>query len=221
MREVNRRGYSYNFSWLGHRIIQYPQDMIALAEIIHVTKPEVVVETGVAHGGSLVFYASLLSLAVKYGGLQSWKVLGIEIDLRDEARAALAESPFADRIKVLEGSSTDTSVFRSVQEELEGFRTVMVVLDSNHSHDHVLSELRLYGKLVSDNCYLVVLDTIIETIGEHRADRPWRVGANPHTAVEQFLSESDDFAVDSAIDHRLLISVAPGGYLRRVNKTIK
>lgn len=217
MRAVNRRGYSYNFSWLGHRIIQYPQDMIALAEVIHATKPDAIVETGVAHGGSLVFYASLLALQEHYGGSPNWRVVGVEVDLRAEARDALDASPFSAKIKVVQGSSTDNDVVQQVRGLVATAERVMVVLDSNHAHDHVLSELRKYSRLVSSGCYLVVLDTVIELIGEHRADRPWQVGSNSYTAVQQFLKEDDGFVVDEDIDSRLVVSVAPRGYLKRTS----
>jgi cephalosporin hydroxylase len=218
MKEVNRRGYSYNFSWLGYRIIQYPQHMIALTESVHSTKPDAIVETGVAHGGSLVFFASLLALEEIHGGSTDWKVVGVEIDLRMEARKALSTSPFARRISVVEGSSTDDHSIQGVRDVITGAKRVMVVLDSNHGHDHVLHGLRQYSKFVSTSCYLVVLDTVIEMIGEHRADRSWRVGSNAYTAVAQFLEETDEFVVDSDIDHRLVVLVAPRGYLRRIRE---
>lgn len=212
---VNQRGYSYNFSWLGRPIIQYPQDLVAIAEIIHRLQPDLIVETGVAHGGSLQFYASIMALEERFDGPTNWRVVGVEVDLREEARQFLGRCPFAERIQVLEGSSLDSVILEEVRRLSQRSARTLVILDSNHSHDHVLQELRSYSPLVSAGSYCIVLDTVIEMIGEHRSDRPWRVGSNPLTAVKVFLSETDDFEVDEEIDARLVVSAAPSGFLRR------
>ena len=200
--------YSYNFTWLGRPIIQYPQDIIALQEIVWRTRPEFVIETGIAHGGSLVFFASMLELL---GG--SGRVLGIDIDIRAHNRKAIEQHPMARRIDMIEGSSIDAAVAAEVAKRAAGKRT-MVVLDSNHTHAHVAAELDAYATLVSQGCYLVVLDTTVEDMPAAAfADRPWGPGNNPKTAVREFVRKSDRFVVDRAIDHKLLISVGPEGYL--------
>lgn len=202
--------YTYNFRWLGLPIIQYPQDVLALQELVWSVRPNLIVETGVARGGSAIFYASMLELL---GG--DGMVLGIDIDIRAHNRDAIESHPLAGRVRLLEGSSTADDVVANVVETASKQERVMVVLDSNHTHDHVLEELRAYGPLVTDGSYLVVLDTIIEDMpAEAFPDRPWSRGANPRTAVDEYLTEDTRFEVDSALHDRLLISVAPGGYLR-------
>ena len=211
MRETVPYKYSYNFSWRGRPIIQYPQDMIALQEIVWRTQPELVVETGIAHGGSLIFFASLLELI---GG--DGRVLGIDIDIRAHNRAEIEAHRMAKRIDMIEGSSIGADVAATVAKMAAGKRT-MVVLDSNHTKDHVAAELKAYAPLVSAGCYLVVLDTIVEDMPEaFFADRPWGPGNSPKSAVHEFLAGTDRFVVDRAIDHKLLISVGPEGYLRCV-----
>lgn len=204
--------YSYRFSWLGRPIIQYPQDIVAMQEILWRVRPELVIETGVAHGGSLVLYASLLEL-IGGPGL----VVGIDIEIRPHNRAALAQHPLSRRIHLIEGSSIAPETIAQVQTLAAGRRPVLVVLDSNHTHDHVLTELRLYAPLVTPGSYLVVFDTVVEHLPDlSYADRPWGPGNNPLTAVRQFLRETGDFVVDREIEEKLLITVAPSGYLRRV-----
>ncbi|MBC5805061.1 MAG: cephalosporin hydroxylase [Candidatus Eremiobacter antarcticus] len=201
--------YSYNFTWLGRPVIQYPQDLIALQEIIWRIRPDLIVETGVAHGGSLVFYASMLEL------LGAGRVLGIDIDIRPHNREAIEAHPLARRIDLLEGSSVDSSLGRTVFERASAYKRIMVVLDSYHTHDHVLRELELYAPLVKTGSYLVVFDTVIEVMPASAfPDRPWGPGNNPHTAVQAFLQHNDRFQIDAELDRKLLISAAPGGYLR-------
>ncbi len=210
IREITRHKYTYNFSWLGRPIIQTPQDVIAMQEIIWRTRPDLVIETGIAHGGSLVFYASMLELLGHDG-----KVLGIDTDIRVHNRVEIESHAMAPRIHMIQGSSTDESVFQQVQERARGRRRVMVVLDSNHTHEHVLRELRLYSPLVTTGCYLVVFDTLLEDLPDDLIrDRPWGKGNNPKTAVHEFLRTSDRFEVDKSIEHKLLITVAPDGFLR-------
>jgi len=210
--ESNRSQYSYNFSWMGRPIIQYPQDMIAMQELIWDIKPDLVIETGIAHGGSLIYYASLLELIGK------GEVLGIDIDIRQHNRAEIEKHPMYKRIKMIEGSSIIEETFKQVQQQASGKEAVIVTLDSNHTHEHVLRELQLYAPLVSKNSYIVVFDTIVEDLpeGYFSQKRPWGISNNPKTAVEEFLKTTNDFEIDRTIDHKLQISVAPGGYLKKV-----
>lgn len=202
--------YSYNFEWMGLPIIQFPQDIIALQELVWNVKPDLIIETGVARGGSVVFYASMLELL---GG--SGRVLGIDIDIRPHNREALETHPMSKRIDLLEGSSIDPSVVEQASLAAAEASCVMIVLDSNHTHEHVLEELRQYAPLATDGSYVVVLDTVIEDMSDDAfPDRPWGKGANPKTAVAQYLDEDPRFEVDRTVDDRLLLSVAPGGYLR-------
>lgn len=205
-----RPKYSYNFSWLGRPIIQYPQDMIAMQEIIWDVKPDLIIETGIAHGGSLIYYASLLEL-IGHG-----EVLGIDIDIRPHNREAIEAHPMFKRIRMLEGSSIAPEIVEQVRKAAEGQRT-LVVLDSNHTHDHVLAELKVYAPLVSVGSYCVVMDTVVEDMPEDFfPDRPWGKGNNPKTAVWEFLKTHPEFEIDKRVEHKLLITVAPDGYLRRV-----
>ena len=202
--------YTYNFSWLGRPIIQFPQDLAALQEIIWDTKPDLIIETGIAHGGSLIFHASMLQLLGNDG-----RVLGVDIDIRDHNRAEIEAHPMFERIEMIQGSSIDGSTADQVRMIAGGAKRVMVVLDSNHTHAHVERELELYAPLVTKDCYLVVCDTLIEDMPAGSfPDRLWDKGDNPATAVREFLTATDRFEVDAAIDAKLQISVAPGGYLK-------
>jgi cephalosporin hydroxylase len=207
-----RYRYAYNFTWQGVPIIQLPEDILAMQEIILSVKPELIIETGVAHGGSLLLSASLLEL------LGRGEVLGVEIDIRDANRRAIESHPMAGRIALIEGSSVDEAVAREVHRRAAGKSPVMVFLDSNHTHAHVLEELRLYSPLVTRGSYLVVFDTGIEDVEEPHAypDRPWGKGNNPKTAVREFLAANPRFEVDTALEQRLLFSAAPEGYLKCV-----
>lgn len=203
--------YSYNFSWMGRPIIQYPQDILAMQEIIWNIKPDIIIETGIAHGGSLIFYASMLELLGENG-----LVIGIDIDIRRHNRAEIEKHPMFKRIKMIEGSSIDEAIVEKLLKIAEG-KKVLVCLDSNHTHEHVLRELELYAPLVSVGSYCVVFDTIVEDMpaGSY-PDRPWDKGNNPKTAVYEFLKKNDHFEIDKNIENKLLITVAPDGYLRRV-----
>ncbi len=209
--------YSYNFSWLGRPIIQYPQDMIAMQELIWQTQPDLIIETGIAHGGSLIFSASMLELNFACGGSSGARVLGIDIDIREHNRKEIESHPMSKRISMIQGSSIDSSIIQQVNKYAEGKKSVLVCLDSNHTHDHVLAELKAYAPLVTKNNYCVVFDTIIEDlpVGSF-PDRPWDKGNNPKTAVWEFLKSTDQFKIDKAIENKLLISVAPDGYLKKV-----
>jgi len=209
--------YSFNFSWMGRPIIQYPQDLVATQEIIWQIKPDLIVETGVAHGGSAVFFASLLELNAHAGGPKDAEVWCVEIDLRSHNREALVAHPMYPRVRVFDGSSLDADIVATIARKASSCERVLVVLDSNHTHEHVLGELRLYSPLVTVGSYCVVFDTVIEDLeGVEFTDRPWGKGNNPKTAVAEFLRSNDDFVVDSSIDEKLLISAAPGGYLKRI-----
>lgn len=208
-RSVQHR-YSYNFSWMGRPIIQYPQDMLAMQEIIWSTKPDLIVETGIARGGSLVFYASMLELV---GG--AGRVVGVDIDIRPHNFEAIRGHPMASRIDMIEGSSISPDIVDRVREMAADKENVLVVLDSHHTHDHVLRELEQYSPLVKPGGYIVVFDTVIEHMPAGSfPDRPWDTGDNPATAVRAFLAQNGRFEVDQELEDKLLISVAPGGYLR-------
>ncbi len=207
-----RTKYSYNFSWMGRPIIQYPQDIIAMQEIIWNVKPDLIIETGIAHGGSLIFYASMLELVGGDGA-----ILGIDIDIREHNRREIEKHPMFKRITMIEGSSVDQDVIKEVYKHAQGKKCVLVALDSLHTHDHVLQELELYSPLVTRGSYCVVFDTIVEDMPEiYSSDRPWGRGNNPKTAVWEFLKKNDRFAVDRKIENKLLITAAPDGYLRCV-----
>jgi cephalosporin hydroxylase len=205
-----RYRYTYNFSWLGVAVIQHPEDLVAMQELIWRVRPDAIVETGVAHGGSLIFYASMLHLL---GG--NGIVIGIDVDIRSHNREKIEAHPLASRIRLVEGSSVEPSTVAEVR-RLAGDRTrVIVALDSNHTHAHVLEELRLYSPLVRRDSYLVVFDTIVEHMpAAHYADRPWAPGNSPMTAVREFLRENQRFVVDEEYDDKLLVTASPGGYLR-------
>lgn len=208
--------YSYNFSWLGRPIIQYPQDMIAMQEIIWEVKPDMVIETGIAHGGSIIFTASMLALLEACGEIDNGRVLGIDIDIREHNKKAIENHPMSSKITMYEGSSIDNEMISKVHEFAKQGKKIMVFLDSNHTHDHVLAELKAYADLTSVGSYCVVFDTLIEDRPQGFYDRPWDKGDNPKTAVWEYLKENDNFEIDKEIDNKILISVAPDGYLKRL-----
>ena len=217
LRDSIESKYSYNFKWMGRPIIQYPQDIVAVQELIWDIKPDLIIETGVAHGGSAVFFASLLELNALSGGPKDAEVWCIEIDLRAHNREAILAHPMYPRLRIFDGSSVDAKIAAVIADKAAKCDCVMVILDSNHTHDHVLSELNLYASLVSVGSYCVVFDTVIEDLeGVEFVDRPWGKGNNPKTAVAEFLKTNSDFVVETAIDDKLLISAAPGGYLKRI-----
>ena len=209
--------YSYNFSWLGRPIIQYPQDMIAMQELIWSIQPDLIIETGIAHGGSLIFSASMLELNAICGGCQDAEVLGLDIDIRPHNREAIEAHPMFKRISMIQGSSIAPEIIEQVKAKAEGKQKILVFLDSNHTHDHVLAELEAYAPLTSVDSYCVVFDTVIEDLpADMFGDRPWGVGNNPKTAVWEYLKNHPEFAIDKSMQHKLLITVAPEGYLKRV-----
>jgi cephalosporin hydroxylase len=215
--QANARKYSYHFEWMGRPIIQYPQDMIAMQELLWSVQPDLVVETGIAHGGSLIFSAAMLELNAACGGPADAKVLGIDIDIRAHNRAAIEAHPMARRITMIQGSSIAPETIAQVHAHAQGRRRVLVSLDSNHTHAHVLAELEAYAPLTSVGSYCVVFDTVIEDMpAEMFPDRPWGPGDNPKTAVFEYLKTHPEFEIQKQIDHQLLVSVAPDGYLKRV-----
>lgn len=203
--------YMYNFSWMGRPIIQTPVDMIAMQELIWQVKPQVIIETGVAHGGSLLFYASLLEL------LGEGEVIGIDIDIRAHNRAAIEAHPMSKRLHLIQGSSTSAEVIEQVCARAAGKKRVMVCLDSNHTEAHVLAELDAYSNLVSEGSYLVVFDSVVEDLPQgFFSDRPWSVGDNPKTAVHKWLRSNPQFVIDRDFESKLLLTVCPDGFLKRV-----
>jgi cephalosporin hydroxylase len=218
--------YSYNFKALGRPIIQYPQDIVAMQELIWQIKPDLIIETGIAHGGSLVLSASMLALldmceVIETGGTfdpkeSKRKVLGIDIDIRNHNRKAIEGHPMASRIQMIEGSSIDPEIIQQVYLVAKGYQRVLICLDSNHTHAHVLAELEAYAPLTSIGSYCVVFDTIVENMPKELfTDRPWGPGDNPKTAVREYLKTHSEFEIDKTIDNKLLITVAPDGYLKR------
>jgi cephalosporin hydroxylase len=216
--------YSYNFKWLGMPFIQYPQDMVAMQEIIWRVKPDLIIETGVAHGGGLVFYASMLAMLDKnftknenQKKQPKRKVLGIDIHIRPENRCAIEKHFLNDKIELIEGSSIDKTIISKVREKSGRYKNIMVCLDSNHTYQHVLKELDAYADLVSKDSYCVVFDTIIEELPKSTyLNRPWSSGNSPETAVKAFLKKKKNFVLDKNIYKKLLISVAAKGYLKRI-----
>jgi len=219
--------YSYNFTWQGRPIIQYPQDVVAMQELIWKVKPDLIIETGIAHGGSLIFSASMLALldlveAAENGTTlnpkeSKRKVLGIDIDIREHNRLAIEKHPMSSRIQMIQGSSIDQEIIEQVIKVAKNYQRILVCLDSNHTHDHVFAELEAYAPLTSLNSYCVVFDTNIEDLpADVFVDRPWGPGDNPKTAVLEYLKNHSEFEIDKAVQHKLLITVAPDGYLKRI-----
>jgi cephalosporin hydroxylase len=226
MNESASAKYSYNFTWQDRPIIQYPQDMLAMQELIWRIQPDLIIETGIAHGGSLIYNASMLALldmseAIEADAkirprLSCRKVLGIDIDIRAHNRIAIERHPMSSRIQMIQGSSVASEVIEEVHTIASNYSRIMVCLDSNHTHQHVLAELEAYAPLVSEGSYCVVFDTIVEDMPKHIfLDRPWGPGDNPKTAVWEYLKNHPEFEIDKGIQSKLLITVAPDGYLQR------
>ena len=221
--KANSLKYSYHFNWMGRPIIQYPTDIIALHEIIYKTKPTFIIETGIAHGGSVTFNASQMALLDLVDPLSNGRkrhVFAIDIDIRDHNRKKLEEHPLANYYTLYQGSSTDPALIKKVEEDIEGLQQNidggMVILDSNHTHDHVFEELNLFEKFVSSGKYLVVFDTIIEFLENSSwPGRDWSKGNNPYTAVIDFLSQNSEFEIDKSIDNKIMFGVGPSGYLKK------
>lgn len=224
---ANSLKYSYHYEWLGRPIIQYPQDMVAMQELVWELRPDLIIETGIAHGGSLIFSASMLAMldmcdAIESGSMldpkaSSRKVLGIDIDIRAHNRAAIEAHPMSSRIQMLQGSSIAEETIAQVKAIAANYSRVLVCLDSNHTHDHVLAELQAYANLTSVGSYCVVFDTVIEDMPKEMfPNRPWGPGDNPKTAVWEYLKSHPEFEIDKSIPNKLQITVAPDGFLRRV-----
>jgi cephalosporin hydroxylase len=220
--------YSYNFSWMGRPIIQYPQDMVAMQEIIWEVKPDLIIETGIAHGGSLIMNASLLAMldyceAIKTGELinpnnPKRRVLGIDIDIREHNLKAIEEHPMSNRIDMIQGSSIAEDVVAKVRKYAGDYKRILVSLDSNHTHEHVIAELEAYAPLTTKGSYCVVFDTLIEDMSEDAyPDRPWTKGNNPKTAVWEYLKSHPEFEINKEIHQKLMITVASDGYLKRIS----
>ncbi len=227
LQKANAMKYSYHFEWLGRPIIQYPQDMVMMQELIWEIKPDLIIETGIAHGGSIILSASMIALldiseAIQKGetinpSLSTRKVLGIDIDIREHNLKAINSHPMSTRIQMIQGSSTSDDVIRQVQAVADDYERVMVILDSNHTHGHVLKELELYAPLTSTGSYCVVFDTVIEDLPDEMFnDRPWSKGNNAKTAVWEYLKSHTEFIIDKTIQNKLQVTVAPDGFLKRV-----
>lgn len=204
--------YMNNFSWLGRPLIQLPTDVMAMQEIIWAVKPELIIETGVAHGGSLILSASMLEL------IGEGEVVGVDIEIRPHNRQAIEAHPFGGRITLIEGSSVAADVVAKVRAHAKGKKRVLVFLDSNHTHEHVLAELNAYADLVSVGSYCVVFDTFVEDMPDDYVwtDRPWGKGNNPKTAVWEWMKRHNEFVIDKSVEDRLLVTSAPDGFLKRV-----
>ena len=201
--------YSYHFTWLGRPIFQFPQDLIALQELIWKIKPELIIETGIARGGSIIFSASMLEMIGK------GEVVGIDIDIRKHNRVEIEKHHLFKRITMLEGPSTDKKIISKVEELAKNKKSILVLLDSNHTHEHVLNELKAYSPFVKKGGYVIVYDTMVEDMPENSfPNRPWNKGNNPKTAVHEFLQKNDRFKIDKKIEEKLLITSAPDGYLK-------
>jgi len=239
IKDTAKYNYSYNFTWMDRPIIQYPQDMAAMQEIIWEVKPDLIIETGIAHGGSLIMYASYLAMLDYAEAAASGKsidpkkskrkLLGIDIDIREHNRKAIEEHPMSHMIDMIQGSSIDDKIINQVKDYAGKYNKILISLDSNHTHDHVLAELEAYGPLTSQGSYCVVFDTVVEDLPKEMfPDRTWGPGDNPKTAVWEYMKrlkedgrkaadgEALNFEIDKMIDYKLLISVAPDGYLKRV-----
>lgn len=225
--QANSKKYSYHFEWLGRPIIQYPQDMVAMQELIWQVRPDLIIETGIAHGGSLILSASILALlditeAIESGTVYNprepfRKVLGIDIDIRPHNRSAIEAHALNPYIDMLQGSSISEDIIEQVHRVAADNRVVLVCLDSNHTHDHVLAELEAYAPLTSRGSYCIVFDTIIEDMpADMFGDRPWKPGNSPKTAVHDYLKSHPEFVIDKDIEHKLLVTVAPDGFLKRI-----
>ena len=204
--------YPYNFTWLGLPVIQYPHDLVLLQEIIWNLKPRIIVETGVARGGSLIFYASMINLLNNKG-----KVIGIDIDIRKHNRDLIEKHFLSDKIEMIESSSVKQDTFNKVKSLSKDYRNILVMLDSNHTESHVLKELNLYSSLISKNSYCIVFDTIVEKMdSEFSKNRPWNKKNSPQSAIQKFLKKNDEFIVDKTIDKKIILSMAPGGFLKKI-----
>lgn len=226
---IGKANYVYNFTWLGVPVLQIPQDLQALQEIIWQAKPDLIIETGVAWGGSLVFSASMLAILEACGDIENGRVVGIDIEIRPHNRKSITEHPLARKITLIENSSTDAATIAQVHAIAARHQRVLVCLDSNHTHAHVLAELEAYAPLVSRGSYCMVGDTVIEDAPESMVSaRPWGKGNSPKTAVWEYLRRISDegrtatdgeplkFEIDRFIEDKIILTGSPDGYLKRV-----
>jgi cephalosporin hydroxylase len=220
--------YIYNYDWMGRPIIQYPEDIMSVQEMVWATKPDIIIETGIAHGGSIILSASMLALldycdAVEAGTVldpskPKRKVIGIDIDIRDHNRALIEGHPMASRIEMIQGSSVDSKVVAQVAEHVKGKQRVLVFLDSMHTHDHVLAELNAYAPMVTKGSYCVVFDTIVEDLPkDYFENRPWNPGNSPKSALFEYLKSHPEFVIDEEMHNRLMITAVPHGHLKRIS----
>lgn len=227
LEESMRKSYVYNFSWMDRPIIQNPIDIVAMQEIIWEVKPDLIIETGIAHGGSLIFSASMLAMLDYCDAIENGekldpaepkrRVLGLDIDIRAHNREAIEAHPMSNRIDMIQGSSIAPEIIQQVKEYAKSYKTILVSLDSNHTHEHVLAELVAYAPLTTLGSYCVVFDTFVEDVpADVFSDRPWHPGNNPKTAVWEYLKTHPEFEIDKSIQNKLLITVAPDGFLRRI-----
>jgi cephalosporin hydroxylase len=226
LRDSLKHQYTYNFQWLSRPIIQYPQDILAMQELVWQIRPDLIIETGIAHGGSLIMSASMLALLDYCDAVEAKRVLdplrtkrrvlGIDIDIRKHNRTAIESHPLSNHIQMVQGSSVDPEVISGVRKAAQEAGTVLVCLDSHHTHAHVLAELEAYASLVTPGSYCIVFDTVIEDLpGDTYPNRDWGCGNNPKTAVWEFLKSHPEFEIDKSMENKLSITVAPDGYLRR------
>ena len=226
MNESWKHKYTYHFNWLGRPIIQMPQDILALQEIIWNIKPDLIIETGIAHGGSLCLTASLLALleleemknnSISQDKIIKRKVIGIDIDIRKHNREHIEKHFLSDKIEMIESSSVNKDTFNKVKSLSKDYSNILVMLDSNHTESHVLEELTLYSSLISKNSYCIVFDTIVEKMdSEFSKNRPWNKKNSPQSAIKKFLKRNDNFIVDKTIDKKIILSMAPGGFLKKI-----
>ena len=226
MNQSWKHKYTYHFNWLGRPIIQMPQDILALQEIIWNIKPDLIIETGIAHGGSLCLTASLLALleleemknnSISQDEIIKRKVIGIDIDIRKHNREHIEKHFLSDKIEMIESSSVNKDTFNKVKSLSKDYNNILVMLDSNHTESHVLEELTLYSSLISKNSYCIVFDTIVEKMDpEFSKNRPWNKKNSPQSAINKFLKRNDNFIVDKTIDNKIILSMAPGGFLKKI-----
>ncbi len=236
LNEANNHKYSYHFKWMNRPIIQYPQDIQMMQELIMEVKPDLIIETGIAHGGSVLLSSSMLALLDLSDSIKNnenydisksqRKVLALDIDIREHNKREILNNPFSKYIEMLEGSSTSEEIIERVHNIASNYNNILIFLDSNHTHDHVLAELNAYAELTSVGSYIVAFDTVIDYLPENHLPnesspsmseaRTYTKGNSPMSAVKEFLKNNQDFEIDSEIDNKLLISVAPQGYIKRV-----
>lgn len=214
--EFAKEKYTYNFSWLGRPVFQGPSDLQVYQEIIWNYKPDLIIETGIARGGSLIFFASMMALLEYCGEIDEGEVVGIDIDIREENKNAILKHPLSKKITMIEGSSIDKEVISKIKEYAKNKKKIFLILDSNHTHSHVIEELRAYAPLIEMGGYCIVCDTGIEQIDDIIENRPWGKGNSPKSALLEYLKENSNFEIDSFYENKSLITCAPDGFLKRV-----